>query len=357
MSAGCSSTAADARVREAALPALDHDLLDDPSRAGQHVVEVGEEGVAHGVVVEPVEPAREAGGGVGHEAAAGRARRLAGTAHVRRVEQHAERAFRRRDGVEVVPRHRARLARQDGADDERAVRDRCERGGRVVGQRRDDLTRHVRGGGDDRGARVDHAAALDLDTDAVLRGLHLRRACAEPDTVAERRGERVGEAARAAEDVPREPSLPVPDEMEVPDAVPGSELFRLARGAGQGGAEEQVDVLRKLPGELREGAVVHEREHPLLALGVILAFARRRDLGIAADGEAQPHSGANELQPRPERHRQPEREALDRAARDELAVQRDGGEPAGDGLGAHAELRRAAAPWPSSRRRRRERRS
>ena len=136
------------------------------------------------------------------------------------------------------------------------------------------------------------------------------------------------------------PPFLVPDEMEVADAVSSGELLRLARRAGQRRAEEQVDVLGEDTGELRERAVVHELEHPLLAGRRLLSLARRRDLRVLAHGEPETDACSNERGARPQRHRQPEREALDRPTRDELAVERHGREPARD---RHGAARRAPA--------------
>ena len=78
------------------------------------------------------------------------------------VEEHAERALRRRERVQPVPRHRAGLARGDRHHDRRAVRDRLERAARLVRQVDGDACGVEGLGGED-----DLARELDA-LDAVL---------------------------------------------------------------------------------------------------------------------------------------------------------------------------------------------
>ena len=62
------------------------------------------------------------------------------------------------------------------------------------------------------------------------------------------------------------------------------------------------------------------------------------DRRVAAHRETQPDTRADERQTIAETQRQAEREKLDRAARDELAVERDGGEPAGNRSGLDPDI-------------------
>ena len=126
--------------------------------------------------------------------------------------------------------------------------------------------------------------------------------------------------------------------MEVPDAVPRGERLGLARGARERASEQRVHVRRQPAHELGERPVVHELEHPLLPLGIRLAGPCASDRGVAPHREAQPDARPDERQPIAETQRQAEGEELDRAAREELAVERDSREPAGNRSSLDADL-------------------
>ena len=140
-----------------------------------------------------------------------------------------------------------------------------------------------------------------MDDDTVAIGDDLRDGCAEPDPSFEARGERLDEPARAAEDVAREAGAPVPDEVEIADAVAGRELLGLPRRAVERGAEDRVDVVRQRADVLAERAVVEEVEHALLALGGRLTRPLGGDRAVAPDREPELHAGAHERDPRGQR--------------------------------------------------------
>ena len=256
---------------------------------------------------------------------------------VARVEDDPERALRRREGVDVVPRRRSRLARDEAAEDVRAVGDRRERVPRLLRETVDDLVRDVGGRGDDRraGAKL---SRLGRHHDAAVDRRDASDARVGQRALAERGRDPLGERRGAADDVRREALPAIPDEMEVPDPVPRGEHLGLAGGARERAAEERVHIGWEPAHEVGERPVVHELEQPPLPLGGRLARSLARHRGVAPHREAKPNARPDESHTIAETQRQPEREELDRAARDELAVERHGREAAGNGPGLDADL-------------------
>ena len=314
---------AHAWIGKSTVPALDHNLRDDRARLGVQRCEVLPEPVRNGCVVEVGKLAGEPRCGVDHQAASGPAgpRR---SQHVRGIEQHAERAPRCGEGVQVVPRHGRGLAGEEGADDIRPVWDGRECRRRVRRQVRDNLPGHVGWRGNDDRRRP------GLVVDPVLRpgDRHARGPRpdrgdpgAEPHPVSEASCQRVDDLARSAEDVPGQARRPVPHEVEVPDPIARGELFGLTRRSRERRPEEQVHVLRKRTSEVRERAVIHEPEHPTLSLSGVLAGDGLSDPRVAPDRQPETEARPDEGDPRSERHREAEREGFHAARGDSPAVQ------------------------------------
>src|SRR5207245_9520396 len=98
-------------------------------------------------------------------------------------------------------------------------------------------------------------ALLVRDAHAVVGKYDLLDAGPHADPVAELRGDRLGQRAGAAEEVAHEAAAPVPDEMEVADAVSGCEVLRLAGRASQRRAQDRIHARRHPAEPIGERAI------------------------------------------------------------------------------------------------------
>ena len=88
---------------------------------------------------------------------------------------------------------------------------------------------------------------------------------------AQRLCDRLGQAARPAEDRPREALAAIPDELEVADPVAGRHLLGLSGRAPDRRAKDGVYGGAHRAEKLREGRVVSEGEYPGAPVGFGLA--------------------------------------------------------------------------------------
>ncbi len=211
-------------MREAALPADDLRLDDRAVEGGEEVDEVGPKALGNLVVGE----AREAPGRVGRRRDRERAARfspIADSQCIARVEHDSERALRRCESVDVVPRRRSGLVREEAAEDVRAVRNRRKGVGRLFGKAVDDRARGIGGRGHDRRASAKLSCGRRHD-DAAVHRRHPLDPSVGARAVAEHGRNPVRQRRRAADDVRRKALAAVPHEMEVADPVARGESAR-----------------------------------------------------------------------------------------------------------------------------------
>ncbi len=330
--------------------ALERRLEPVATGAGEHVPElpavydgVGDDAAGLRVerveiVQEPVDDhrvgrARELRGrvcpGEQHQAPAGLPRATVAQ-RLRLVGEQVERPPGRGDRVDVVPRHRAPLARLDRHAEERAVGDLAQRGRRVLGSGRDERGRLRRGDGDDDVTGADRAGVV-LDDDGVTlraeRADLAARARPRAQPVAERRGQRAGAAEEVAGD---QRSATAPHEREQPDPAARRELGQLGGRPVRGAREDRLDRRRQRPEELAEGAVILERERPGADVGGGVARPGGRRTPVAGDRALQADAGDGERGPLAQREREPERIGLDPAVREPRGPDGHAHHPAGD---------------------------
>lgn len=269
-------------------------FFDHSGESGQDLVEVPEVGLGDLFVAQWHEFVGQAGGGEGHDAAAGLAVALKAADDVAHVQHDVERALRCGDAVGVVPHLSRGLVGEKRCGDVRAVLDLAQCVAQVGTQVDADLLadgrrggQHGRAGGD----LVVHAVlgVADDDVVAVLRELVDLRA--ELDPVALGGSDGFGEGGRSAGDAAVESLADVPDQAEVADAGACGDLVRGTGGAGDGGGEQGFGLWRDRAQVVGEGAVVLEVVDALLALLAGFAGAAARDVGVAEHVQADFGSG------------------------------------------------------------------
>ena len=162
-------------------------------------------------------------------------------------------------------------------------------------------------GTDATGAVLDHqlVALRDDPRDPAARP----RAVAE--ALAELRGQPAGAAGEVAGD---QRALAAPDEREEPEPATGRELVELGGGAVRGTGEDPLDRRRQRPEEVAEAAVVLEAERPPAQVGGRVTGLRAQPAVVAPDRPLYLQARRRERQPLARRERQPQRIALDAAA-------------------------------------------
>src|SRR5215207_9826784 len=96
-------------------------------------------------------------------------------------------------------------------------------------------------------------------------------------TVAQSRGDALGQGGRAAHDAPVQALADVPHQAEVADPRAGRDLVRIRRGAGDRRVEQRGRVVREVADEVAEAAAVLEVVHPLLPDRRVFAGALSHD--------------------------------------------------------------------------------
>ena len=250
-----------------------------------------------------------------HQAAAGTPW-AAGAKRMRLVGEHVEDPARCGHRVDVVVRHRRRLARLDRHAQERAVGDPLQRCGGLRGDGRDERSRERRLHRDDdlagtRPRRDAVGQVLDEQRVAVLtQPRHPgARAGAVAELASHGRGQLTGPADQVARD---QGALAAPDEREQADATARGELVELRRRPMRRAREDALDGSRQRAEELPERALVLVSEHPRAGLLRPLPRPRLRDAVVLRHRPLDLHAGGGERHTLADRQREPERIASPR---------------------------------------------
>ena len=244
--------------------------------------------------------------------------------HVRDVEQHVERALRRRQRVDAVPRHRPPLVGQHRHHHRRPVGDGLQRAPRVLGQLAHDRGR-LEGPGRHYRLPGRHPLRLPVvgvaDRDCVCVRRHLGHLRARHHLVSELRRDPFHQHAGSAHDVSRQAVAGRPHQREVADPLSGRDLLRLGRRARHGRPKQRVRVARHRPQPLRKRLVVPELQQPPARLGRRLALARRGRGAVARHRQPQASARLRQGHPLRRAQRQPQRVQLRPPAHHQPPVQ------------------------------------